>query len=198
MPAAHAGGEVHGDWAVGSGPADTGHGGSAGWLIPAINAETVRSEILNTLKKTAGGTLLGAALLVGGGLGLAHAAPPAPEAQTAGDGVINVTVSANGQEVGVLRDITVTNAAALATSVCPAAGIDTNALTNLDVSGTVPVNPCSGATGLAFSFAQNVATAEGAHEGNSQYAPGQNKAPDATPPGATPTVAPGQQAQQDG
>ena len=35
---------------------------------------------MNTMKKTAGGTLLGGSLLVAGGLGLAHAAPP--EAQS--------------------------------------------------------------------------------------------------------------------
>lgn len=164
---------------------------------------------MNTLKKTAAGTVLGGALLVGGGLGLAHAAPPAPEAQNAGDGMVNVTVNANGQEIGVLRDVTVANAATLAASMCPVAGIDTNALTNLDVSGTVPTNPCVGMNGLSFSFGQNVTAAEGngnsgnapgqnGERGNSEYAPGQNKAPGATPPSATPGTPPGQQGQQNG
>ncbi len=160
------------------------------------------------LKKTAAGTVLGGALLVGGGLGLAHAAPPAPEAQTAGDGMVNVTVTANGQEIGVLRDVTVASAATLAASACPMAGIDPNALTNLDVSGTVPTGQCTGMTGLSFSFAQNGAVYEGnggnngsgggAGQGNSQYAPGHNKAPGATPPSATPGTPPGQQGQQAG
>lgn len=116
---------------------------------------------MSTLKKTAAGTVLGGALLVGGGLGLAHAAPSAPQAQGASDGMVNVTVSANGQEIGVIRDVTVANAAALATSTCPAARIDANALNNLDASGTVPA-PCTGMTGLSFTFGQNVQAAEAA------------------------------------
>lgn len=162
------------------------------------------------LKKTAAGTVLGGAMLVGGGLGLAHAAPPAPEAQTTGDGMVNVTVNAGSQEIGVLRDVTITNAAALATSVCPLAGIDSNALTNLDNTGTVPTGQCTGTTGLSFSFAQNGAVNEGAggnngngngggaQQGNSQYAPGHNKAPGAETPSATPGTPPGQQGQQNG
>lgn len=159
---------------------------------------------MNILKKTVAGTVLGGALLVGGGLGLAHAAPPVPEAQTAGDGMVNVVASINGQEIGVLRDVTIANAAALAVSVCPVAGIDVNALTNLDVNGTVPANPCVGMTGLSFTFAQNVRAGEGTEtvpgqtgeRGNSQYAPGQNRDTATTPPSANPSTPPGQQGQQ--
>ena len=141
---------------------------------------------MNTLKKTAAGTVLGGALLVGGGLGLAHAAPSVPEAQAAGDGMVNVTVSANGQEIGVIRDVTVANAASLATSVCPVARIESNALTNLDLSGTVPA-PCTGMTGLSFTFGQNVQAAEAAPQGaESQSAPGQNEATATTPASPAP------------
>jgi hypothetical protein len=91
---------------------------------------------LNTLKKTAAGTLFGGALLVGGGLGLAHAAPPAPEAQIAGDGLVDITVTANGQQIGVIQDVTLANAVGLAASSCPMSMIDLPALTNLDVNGT--------------------------------------------------------------
>lgn len=152
---------------------------------------------MNTLKKTAAGTVLGGALLVGAGFGLAHAAPPAPEAQAAGDGMVSVTVTANGQEIGVLRDITVANGAALAASACPTAGIDTSTLTNLDVSGTVPASSCTGATGLSFTFAQNVVT--GATDvpgqygaGQSQDGPGQAGGEVTTPTSVTPGMQSGQ------
>lgn len=151
---------------------------------------------MNTLKKTAAGTVLGGALLVGGGLGLAHAAPPAPEAQAANDGMVNVTVSANGQEIGVLRDITVANGAALAASTCPTAGIDSSTLSNLDLSGTVPTGSCTGANGLSFSFAQNVVTSEGSAPsqygaGQTQYGAGQSGSDVTTPASVTPSPASG-------
>lgn len=165
---------------------------------------------MNTLKKTASGTILGGALLIGGGLGLAHAAPPAPQAVT-GDGKVDVTVTAGNQQIGVIPEVSLTNAVALAAAVCPTAGIDLPALTNLDTTGTLLGQPCNGTTGLSFSFAQNANAGQGdegqggngqdgngqgannANGGNSGYAPGHNKAPGATPPSATPSTPPGQQ-----
>jgi hypothetical protein len=58
---------------------------------------------MNTMKKTAAGAVLGGALLAAGGLGLAHAAPPAQSVVS--DGNVNVTVTAGGQQVGVIRDV---------------------------------------------------------------------------------------------
>lgn len=163
---------------------------------------------MNTLKKTAAGTILGGALLVGGGLGLAHAAPSAPQAVT-GDGKVDVTVTAGNQQIGIIPNVSLSNAVALAGAVCPMAGIDLPALTNLDTSGTPLAQPCNGMTGLSFSFAQNAKVSQGDEDqggngeeanngngGNSQYAPGQNKAPGATPPSANPSTPPGQQGQQ--
>ena len=156
---------------------------------------------MNTLKKTAAGTLFGGALLVGGGLGLgqlAHAAPSAPEAQTAGDGLVNVTLIANGQQIGVIQDVTLASAVSLATSVCPTSMIDLPALTNLDTNGTAPVNPCNGLMGLSFVFSQNVegdaeaAPGQTGDRGASENAPGQNRNTETTPPSATPSTPPGQ------
>ncbi len=160
---------------------------------------------MNTLKKTAAGTVLGGALLVGGGLGLAHAAPSAPQAVT-GDGSVDVAVTAGGQQIGTIANVSLSNAVALAASVCPTAGIDLPALTNLDNTGTPLAQPCNGMMGLSFSFAQNASAGQGAegqgnegqgdnnaNGGQSTYAPGQNKAPGATPPSATPGTPPGQQ-----
>ncbi|WP_313674760.1 hypothetical protein [Mycolicibacterium sp.] len=155
---------------------------------------------MNTLKKTAAGTLFGGALLVGGGLGLAHAAPPAPEAQIAGDGLVDITVTANGQQIGVIQDVTLANAVGLAASSCPMSMIDLPALTNLDVNGTPLTNPCNGMMGLSFSFSQNTqgGVSEGVpgqngNLGASESAPGQNRDAEAVPPSATaPSTPPGQ------
>lgn len=121
---------------------------------------------MNTLKMTAAGTALGGALLVGGGLSLAQAAPQAQG--ITGDGAVNVTVSANGQQVGILQDVSLANAAALAGTVCPAAVIDNAALTRLDTDGTKPADSCANSTGLTFTFAQN-------SPGASESAPGQDR-----------------------
>lgn len=156
---------------------------------------------MNTLKKTAAGTLFGGALLVGGGLGVAqlgHAAPPAPEAQVAGDGLVNVTLIANNKQIGVIQDVTLANAVSLATSVCPTSMIDLTTLTNLDTNGTAPVNPCNGLMGLSFAFSQNVegnseaAPGQNGDRGASESAPGQNRNTETTPPSATPSTPPGQ------
>ena len=76
---------------------------------------------MNTMKKTAAGAVLAGALLAAGGLGLAHAAPPAQSVVS--DGNVNVTVTAGGQQVGVIRDVSLASAQALAASACPTAGI---------------------------------------------------------------------------
>lgn len=115
---------------------------------------------MNSMKKTAAGTLLGAALLVGGWINLANAAPPVPAAVT-GDGKVDVAVSANGQQIGVMPNVSLASAAALAMSACPTAGIDLPALTNLDVSGTALPRGCIGATGLSFTITQNAQAVEG-------------------------------------
>jgi len=110
---------------------------------------------MNTMKKTAAGAVLGGALLAAGGFGLAHAAPPA-QPSVLNDGKVNVTVIVNGQEVGVIRDVTLANAESLATSACGNAGITADALKALDANGTPVPGTCAGVDGgPTFAFAQN-------------------------------------------
>jgi hypothetical protein len=73
---------------------------------------------MNTMKKAAIGAALGGSMLVAGGLGLAHAAPP--EAQSVvSDGKLNVTLSVDGQRLGVIQDVSLASAQSLASAVCP-------------------------------------------------------------------------------
>jgi hypothetical protein len=136
---------------------------------------------MNTMKKTAAGAVLGGALLAAGGLGLAHAAPPAES--VVNDGKVNVTVTAGGQQVGVIQDVSLTSAQALATSACGTAGINTEALQALDVNDTPLPNACASADGMAFTFAQNSL-------GQSETVPGLNRPETPAPAPATTTAAP--------
>lgn len=150
-------------------------------------------------------TVLGGALLIGGGMSLAHAAPNAPEAQTSSDGLVNITVTAGGQQIGIMRDVSLASAASLAASACPISTIDLPALTNLDVNGTDLTNSCNGAMGMSFGFSQNVQAeeygtpAQNGDRGNSESAPGHNK-PSNTgqAPSAVPSTPPGQMGRQNG
>lgn len=141
---------------------------------------------MNTMKKTAAGAVLGGALLAAGGLGLAHAAPPAQP--LVNDGKVDVTVSANNQEIGVLQNVSVANAEALVNATCPTVGITTEALDALDKNGTeVPGGACTstsiGGGTVTYSFAQNA-------PGNSENAPGQNKPASAIPSSSSTQVSP--------
>jgi hypothetical protein len=121
----------------------------------------------NIVKKTTAAAVFGGALLAAGGLGLAHAAPPAQS--VVGDGKVNVTVTADGQQVGILQDVSLASAEALVASACPNAGITTEALQALDADGTPVPGTCAGAVGgPTFTFTQN-------GPGNSENAPGQNR-----------------------
>ena len=134
---------------------------------------------MNTMKKTAAGAVLGGALLAAGALGFAHAAPPAQSVVS--DGNVNVTVTAGGQQVGVIRDVSLASAQALAASTCPTAGITPEALQALDANGTqVPGTCASLGSGLTFTFAQNGLAAENA--------PGEGSV--ATTPSSPSTAAP--------
>lgn len=145
---------------------------------------------MNTLKKTAAGTLLGGALLAGAGL--AHAAPPAPQAQAAGDGQVDVAVATATGQVGIIPNVKVANALNLVNSVCPVSGITEANLNDLDLNGTAITQTCAAVGGLSFTFTQN-GTAEAGNQGRSDLAPGQNKTPvEGQPPSATPTTPPGQ------
>jgi hypothetical protein len=116
---------------------------------------------MKTMKKTAACVVLGGSLLAAGGLGLAHAAPPAQSVVS--DGNVNVTVTAGGQQVGVIQDVSLASAQALAASACPTAGITPEALQALDANGTeVPGTCASLGSGLTFTFAQNGLAAENA------------------------------------
>ncbi|AGB21516.1 hypothetical protein Mycsm_01093 [Mycobacterium sp. JS623] len=130
----------------------------------------------NFAKRASIGAVVGGALLGAGGFGLAHAAPPAES--VVNDGKVNVTVTAGGQQVGVLQDVSLTSAEALVASACPNAGITAEALQALDVSGTPVPGTCAGNDGgVTFTFAQN-------GPGNSENAPGQNRTT-TTPSSAT-------------
>jgi hypothetical protein len=132
------------------------------------------------VKKAAVGAVFGGSLLAAGGLGLAHAAPPAQSVLN--DGKVNVTVTAGGQQVGVLQDVSLVSAEVLATSACPNAGINAAALQALDVNGTAVPGTCAGTDGaLSFTFAQN-------SPGNTENAPGQS--PATTTPSSSTSAAP--------
>jgi hypothetical protein len=136
------------------------------------------------VKNAAASAVLGGSLLAAAGLGLAHAAPP--EAQSVvGDGKLNVTVTAGGQQIGTLQDVSLASAETLATSVCSAAGITAQALEALDTNGTPVPGACEGADGgLTFTFVQN-------GPGNSENAPGQNRSSTtATTPSSSTSAAP--------
>jgi hypothetical protein len=131
----------------------------------------------NRVKLASASAVFGGALLAAGGFGLANAAPPGQS--VVNDGKVNVTVTAGGKQMGVLQDVSLANAEALATSACPEAGINTEAILALDVNDTA-VPTCEGAEGSpTFTFAQN-------SPGQSENAPGQS--PVTTP--SSSTVAP--------
>jgi len=140
-----------------------------------------------TMKKTAAGVILGGSMLAAGGLSLAHAAPP--ESQTfVGDGKLNVTVEVDGQQIGVIQDVTVASATTLATAVCPGQDLAA-ALPQLDANQVQTVPVCASTTaGLSYTFSQNTGLTG---PGNSENAPGQNRNTATTPPSASPTT-PGQ------
>jgi hypothetical protein len=108
----------------------------------------------NLVKLASASAIFGGALLAAGGLGLAHAAPPAES--VVNDGKVNVTVTASGQQVGVIQDASLASAEALAASACPDAEITAEAIQALDVNGTAVPGTCAGVEGgPTFTFAQN-------------------------------------------
>jgi hypothetical protein len=131
----------------------------------------------NRVKLASASAVFGGSLLAAGGFGLANAAPPAQS--VVNDGKINVTVTADGQQVGVLQDVSLKSAEALATSACASADITPEAFQALDVSDTPISGTCASADGLSFTFAQN-------SPGQSENAPAQS--PVTTP--SSSTVAP--------
>ena len=132
----------------------------------------------NLMKRASVGAVIGGGLLAAGGFGLAHAAPPAES--VVNDGKVSVTVTAGGQEIGVLKDVSLTSAQALASPACPTAGITAEALQALDVDGTAVPGTCAGiGGGPTFAFAQN-------NPGESDNAPAQSD--DSTTPSNAPTA----------
>jgi hypothetical protein len=140
---------------------------------------------MNTFTKTAAGAVLGGSLLVAGGFGLANAAPeapaPQPQAQSVvSDGMVNVALSVNGQQLGIIQDVTLTNAESLATAVCPTSDLASR-LGELDTNQIATVPVCASVTGgLSYTFTQN-------GPGNSEVAQGQGHANGSM--GSTPTSA---------
>jgi hypothetical protein len=135
----------------------------------------------NRVKLASACAVFGGALLAAGGFGLANAAPPAQS--VVNDGKVNVTVTASGQQVGVLQDVSLASAEALATSACPNAAITTEAIQALDVNGTAVPGTCAGVEGgPTFTFAQN-------SPGQSENAPGQSPLTTPSSSTAAPTTA---------
>jgi hypothetical protein len=98
------------------------------------------------------------------------------------DGKVNVTVTAAGQQVGVLQDVSLKSAEALAASACASADITTEAFQALDVSDTPIPGTCASADGLSFTFAQN-------SPGQSENAPTQSPMTTSSSSTAAPTTA---------
>lgn len=141
---------------------------------------------MNTMTKTAAGALLGGSMLVAGGLGLAglaQAAPSAPES-VVGDSKINVELTVDGQQIGVIQDVSLASAQTLSTSVCPGDDMSSQ-LTRLDTGQVQTLPPCSSATGgLSYTFSQN-------GPGGSEAAPADNPdAPGMAPAGTSVMPAP--------
>ena len=136
---------------------------------------------MNTMKKAAAGAVLGGAVLVAGGFGLAHAAPP--EAQSVvGDGKLNITLNVDGQRLGVIQDVSLASAQSLATAVCPVDNLSPR-LADLDTNLIQALPACNSVTGgLSYTFTQNGGAAE--------VAPAQSPTPMTPTPsaGATPTT----------
>jgi hypothetical protein len=97
----------------------------------------------NTVKRTAAGAVLGGSLLVTGGLGIAHAAPPT----NANDQQVDLTIGNSS----VLHDLNVNVAAQIANLLC---GAGTNAIgpnatgtSGTEVTGNgTPANPMANPT----------------------------------------------------
>jgi len=136
---------------------------------------------MNTMKKAAAGAVLGGAVLVAGGFGLAHAAPP--EAQSVvGDGKLNITLNVDGQRLGVIQDVSLASAQSLATAVCPVDNLSPR-LADLDTNLIQALPACNSVTGgLSYTFTQNGGAAE--------VAPAQSPTPMSPTPSAaaTPTT----------
>ncbi|WP_328351837.1 hypothetical protein OG976_18610 [Mycobacterium sp. NBC_00419] len=144
---------------------------------------------MNTFTKTAAGTLLGGSLLVAGGLSLAHAAPP--EAQSVvGDGKLNVTLSVDGQRLGVLQEVSLTSAQSLAAAVCPVDDLSPR-LADLDTNLIQTVPACNSVTGgLSYTFSQNGGAAETAPLAPAESPTPMTPAPTASATPTTPSAAP--------
>jgi hypothetical protein len=141
---------------------------------------------MNTMTKMAVGTVLGGSLLVAGGFGLASAAPEAPQPPQAPQPVsgesLNVGLTVDGQQLGTIENVSLTNAQTLATGVCPSDDLSSK-LPQL-ASGQIDSVPvcANGTTGVSYTFTQ-------AGPGNSELAPGQMQGHGASGIGSTATAA---------
>ena len=126
---------------------------------------------MNMFTKTAAGAVLGGSMLVAGGFGLANAAPEAPMQPQAPQPVagesLNVGLTVNGQQLGTIQNVSLTNAQTLATSVCPGDDLSSK-LPQLANDQITSVPACVGTTtGVSYTFTQ-------AGPGNSEMAPAQS------------------------
>ncbi|WP_445168968.1 hypothetical protein ACTXG7_06400 [Mycolicibacterium sp. Dal123E01] len=127
---------------------------------------------MNMFTKTAAGAVLGGSMLVAGGFGLANAAPedpgPAPQApQPVAGESLNVGLTVNGQQLGTIQNVSLTNAQTLATSVCPSDDLSSK-LPQLATDQLDSLPACSSTTtGVSYTFTQ-------AGPGASEMAPGQS------------------------
>jgi hypothetical protein len=115
---------------------------------------------MNTMTKMAAGAVLGGSMLVAGGFGLASAAPeapapvvPQPEApQPAAGELLNVGLTVDGQQVGIIPNVSVSTAQTLATSVCPSDDLSSK-LPQLATKQIETVPVCAGTTsGVSYTF----------------------------------------------
>lgn len=120
------------------------------------------------LGKSGLGMVLGGCLLIGGGSGVAHAAPSTAPSLAVDDGKVDVAVSAGGQQIGVIDNVAIVNAVTLVNSVCPAAGITAANLMDLDTNNAAVGRPCTGTDGMAFKFTQNTAGASSSSSARSK------------------------------
>ena len=84
-----------------------------------------------------------------------------------GDSQINVGLTVNGQQLGTIQNVSLTNAETLASSVCPSDDLSSK-LPELDTNQVQTVPVCASSTaGLSYTFTQN-------GPGNSEIAPAQS------------------------
>ena len=111
------------------------------------------------VKRVAGGTAIGGALLMTGGLGVAAAQPPV----VINDGLVNVTLG----DITILEDVNVGVAAAVVAQICDV-NVTAAVLGTVDQTGQTSESFCTIEPVGPVTVTQNA-------PGSSENAPGQNR-----------------------